>query len=104
MTRFDSLDPSWLGARLFLDFSDNKFLPWVSVACNQKGLCSLNTGSPLAHFAMSQSLEMDDDTQGAGRAYLAALGTLSHRAAPPGWHIGEGSALGLPPFWARGLN
>lgn len=78
MTRFDSLDPTWLEACLFLEFSDNKFLPWVSVACNQKGLCSLNTSPQLAHFATSESLETDDGTHAACQACLAALGTLPH--------------------------
>lgn len=99
MTGFDSLDPTWLEARLFLDFSCNKFLPWVSVACNQKGLCSPNTSSQLAHFATRQSLEIDDGTMWLARCiwqhlepYLV-LGTASMA------HRGRG-IQGLPPFWA----
>lgn len=99
MTGFDSSDPTWLEARLFLDFSHNKFLPWVSVACNQKGLCSLNTSSQLAHFATSQSLEMDDGTVWLARHIwqhlepFLAVGTACARQ-------GRG-ILGLPPLWAR---
>lgn len=76
-------------------------LPRVSVACNQKGLCVLNTSSQLVHFATSQSLEVDNGTDVACQAYLSALGALPRS----GYHQGGASGKGhLGPFLGPGLN